>query len=124
MESKASALKRKWHLKLGHPSERVLHQVLQLSKIKPNSNEKVFCESCQLGKNHALPFKLSDSCASVPLQLVHTDVWGPPPLQSISGYRYYILFLDDHSRYSWVYPLKNKHEAFSAFIQFKTQVEK
>lgn len=122
--TQTKSMKEKWHLKMGHPSDIVLCEVLKLCKVKFNGNEKIFCEPYQLEKHHALPFKLSDSYASTPLELVHTDVWGPSPLQSSSGFKYYVQFLDDHSRYSWIYLLKNKHEPFNAFVQFKTQVEK
>lgn len=120
----SKTIKEKWHLRLGHPSDKVLSEVLKLCKQKIGSNEKLFCESCQMGKNHDLPFKLSDSRALAPLDLIHTDVWGPSPIQSSSGFKYYLQFLDDHSYYSWVFPLKNKNEAFKVFLQFKTQVEK
>lgn len=39
-------VKEKWHRKLGHPSDKVLSQVLQLCNIKMSSNENFFCESC------------------------------------------------------------------------------
>lgn len=116
--------KKLWHLRLGHPSERVLNQVLQTCNIKISDNGNLFCEPCQYGKNKALPFKLSDSKATSPLQLIHTDLRGPSPVQSNSRYQYYIQFLDDFSRYSWIYPLKNKSEAFPIFLQFKKLVEK
>lgn len=116
--------KKLWHLRLGHPSERVLDQVLRSCNIKIKANKRYFCEPCQYGKNRALPFKLSDSRATCPLQLIHTDLWGPSPVQSSSGYRYYIQFLDDFSRYSWIYPLKNTNEAFPIFLQYKRFVEK
>ena len=58
-----------------------------------------------------------------PLQLVRTDVWGPAPIPSISGFRYYVLFVDDFSRYSWLYPLYNKSDVYDVFISFKTKVE-
>lgn len=74
------SLKEKWHVKLGHPSDRVLCQVLQLCKIKFNGNEKFFCESCLFGENHALPFTLSTSRAKTVLELIHTNVWGPSPV--------------------------------------------
>lgn len=121
--TKSKSLKEKRHLKLGHPSDRVLYQVMKICKVNL-SNKKMFCESCQLGKHHALPFKLSDSYSLTPLELIHTDVWGPSPVQSTLGFKYYIQFLDDHSKYSWIFPLRNKSEAFNTFLQFKSQVEK
>lgn len=122
--SVSDSIKKLWHLRLGHPSERVLNQVLKSCNVKIKENEPYFCEPCQYGKNKALPFKLSDSRANTPLQLIHTDLWGPSSVQSVLGYKYYVQFLDDFSRYSWIYPLKSKNEAFSTFIHFKKLVEK
>ena len=42
---------------------------------------------------------------------------------SNSGFRYYVIFIDDYSRYTWLYPLKLKSDVFSTFIKFKTEME-
>ena len=49
------------------------------------------------------------------LELVHTDLWGPSPVASFGGSRYYITFIDDLSRKVWVYFLKNKSDVFETF---------
>lgn len=59
-----------------------------------------------------------------PLQLVYSDLWGPSPVLSSSGYRYYIHFIDAYSRFTWLYLLRAKSEALQAFVNFKTLVEK
>lgn len=112
----------KWHYKLGHPSDRILHQVLSKCSLK-FSNSKTVCQACQYGKSKLLPFSKSVSHVHTPLELVHTDLWGPSPTQSVHGFRYYILFIDDFSRYTWLYPLKHKEEAINAFHVFKAYVE-
>lgn len=111
-----------WHYRLGHPSDRVLNQILKQCNFRFHSLKHV-CEACQFGKSKKLPFSKSLSHASSPFELVHTDLWGPSPLQSVHGNRYYILFLDDFSRYTWIFPLKIKGESVNAFNLFKTQVE-
>lgn len=73
---------------------------------------------------HDLPFILSLSHTESPLELIHTDVWGPFPIQFTSSFKYHIQFLDDYSQHTWIYPLKHKGEFLSAFMQFKTLVEK
>ncbi|XP_060965620.1 uncharacterized protein LOC133034535 [Cannabis sativa] len=113
-----------WHRRLGHPSNVVLSQVLKTSNVIPAINEKLlFCDACQYGKSHCLPFKNSSSRASQVLELVHTDLWGPAPINSHTNSRFYIHFVDDHSRYTWLFPLKHKSDALSAFVQFKALVE-
>ena len=49
------------------------------------------------------------------LELIHTDLWGPSPVASLGGSRYYITFIDDSSRKVWVYFLKNKFDVFGTF---------
>ena len=60
----------------------------------------------------------------MPLEVVHTDVWGPTKTASIHGYRYYVSFIDDHTRKVWVYFMKQKREVFRHFKRFKATVEK
>ena len=61
--------------------------------------------SCQLGKSHSLPSFLSDSQAKNAFDLVHSDVCGSAQILSIAGYRYYLVFVDDFTKYIWIYPL-------------------
>jgi len=70
-----------------------------------------------------LPFKNSSSHAKEILDLIHTDVWGPAPIVSPSGLKYYVHFIDDFSRFTWIFPLKQKSETMHAFTQFKAMVE-
>lgn len=92
--------------------------------MKASSNDQFsFCEACQFGKLHLLPFKPSSSHAKEPLDLIHSDVWGPAPILSPSNFKYYVHFIDDFIRFTWIFPLKQKSETITAFIQFKNMVE-
>jgi hypothetical protein len=42
----------------------------------------------------------------------------------MSGCRFYVIFVDDFSRFTWLYPLSNKSEVFNHFVKFKLLVEK
>ena len=53
------------------------------------------------------------------LELIHSDVCGPMPSMSLSVYEYYVKFIDDYSRKTWIYFLKTKSEVFGKFKQFK-----
>ena len=98
-----------WYNRLGHFLSRVLNQVLKsVDDHVPTSTEFYFCKACPLGKSHKLYLGSSINKTNVPLELIHTDVWGPTPLVSSNGYRYYINFVDDFTRYSWIYPLYAK----------------
>ncbi|CAA6665274.1 unnamed protein product [Spirodela intermedia] len=63
----------------------------------------------------------------IPFFHVHSDVWGPAPTPSTSGARWFITFIDDCTRMTWIYLLKNKSEVSMALIQFfsliRTQFE-
>ena len=57
------------------------------------------------------------------LELMHSDVWGPSPLTSLLGFNYYVIFIDDYSRFTWLFLLKHKNEVLSVFKHFKSMVE-
>jgi histone deacetylase 1/2 len=80
------------------------------------------CDACQQAKLHQLPFADSSRVSRFPLELVHTDVWGPA-IKSAGGFSYYVSFLDDFSKFTWVYLLKHKSDVEHVFYQFQKQVE-
>ncbi|PKA46730.1 Retrovirus-related Pol polyprotein from transposon TNT 1-94 [Apostasia shenzhenica] len=117
-----------WHLRYGH---------LHFNGMKLlNDNSMVFglpsitcsnnvCEGCVYGKQHRLPFPIGKSWrARRPLELVHADVCGPMRTPSMNNSRYFILFIDDFSRMSWVFFLVHKSDALDKFIEFRAFAEK
>jgi hypothetical protein len=60
------------------------------------------CGACQQGKSHQLAFPKSVSMSQAPLELIHSDVWGPAPM-SVGRKIYYVSFVDDFSKYTWIY---------------------
>ena len=68
--------------------------------------------------------KQSVSRAVKPLELVHSDICGPIKPSSLGKSSYFVLFIDEYSRKTWIYFLKNKSEAFDSFKRFKALVEK
>jgi len=73
-------------------------------------------------KEHQEPFPEERNKVGV-LELIHSDVCGPIPSTSISGYVYHVSFIDDYSRKTWVYFLKSKDEVFGKFKEFKALIE-
>lgn len=112
-----------WHLRLGHPSPNVLKHVLINEKCFVSSVFP-FCSSCQLGKAHHKPYNISPKESKHALDLIHSDIWGPCPVLSRHGCRYYIHFLDNYSCFTWIYPLRTKSEAFPVFNSFQALVER
>ena len=69
------------------------------------------------GKAHRVSFSTSNHKSRGILDYVHTDVWGLAKVASKGGSRYFVSFVDDYSRYAWVYFLKHKNEVFETFKQ-------
>ena len=61
---------------------------------------------------------------SRPLELIHMDLFGPTQTKSLSGNRFAFVLVDDFSRFTWVFFLEHKNQAFSHFQAFKKRVEK
>ncbi|KAL0455187.1 UNVERIFIED_CONTAM: hypothetical protein Slati_0857900, partial [Sesamum latifolium] len=57
------------------------------------------------------------------LDLTHTDVYGPLNTTARGVYSYFITFINDHSRYGYVYLMRYKFEAFRGFMEFRLEVE-
>lgn len=114
-----------WHLRLGHPASTVLHRLLSTFQLPLHGSSKFtsVCTECQMGKSKKLPFLASVSLSSTPLELVHCDLWGSSLEQSISGFNYYICFIDNCTKYIWLHPLSAKSHAFATFVKFKSYVE-
>jgi hypothetical protein len=82
------------------------------------------CADCVLDKHHRDSFdKCASWHASGPLQLVHSDLCFPLSSPSFSGCKYFLAFIDDFSRRTWVYFLKLKSEVFDKFLAYKALVE-
>jgi hypothetical protein len=116
-----------WHTRLGHPSASILHSIFPfLKSCNPLNNKShvLHCKHCLAGKMHQLPFPISVPKSTFPLHVLHADLWGPAPIHSSNGFRYYLVIVDDFTKFCWVYLLKHKSDAFSTFQQFKIMVEK
>ncbi|KAE8661680.1 hypothetical protein F3Y22_tig00113725pilonHSYRG01810 [Hibiscus syriacus] len=89
-----------WHQRLGHMSEKGMKTLLSKGKLSDLKNIDVgLCEDCIFGKQKKVSFaKIGKTPKAEKLELVHTDVWGPSPIPSLSGSLYYVTFIDDSTR--------------------------
>ncbi|GJW87026.1 putative RNA-directed DNA polymerase [Tanacetum coccineum] len=89
-----------WHARLGHVSFDVISTLNKLGVLSITSllPKPILCTPCQLAKGQRLPFTINAKRSSHPLDLIHCDLWGPAPICSKDGYRYYVAFIDDYSR--------------------------
>ena len=81
------------------------------------------CSGCKLGKFSALPFNNSTSTSFAPFDLIHSDVWGPAPISTKGGSRYYVSFIDDYTRYCWVYLMKRRSDFIDIYTEFQAYVK-
>jgi len=117
-----------WHRRLAHHDHNsvkhmISKQLVTGIDIKSKQAPDPICEPCLSGKMNANPFPSSKTRASKPLELIHTDLHGPFKTRTISGYRYWITFIDDYTRFRAVLFLKSKDEAFNAFKRYKAYAE-
>jgi hypothetical protein len=71
-----------------------------------------------------LPFiTLSRQCSSKPLELLHMDLFGPTSYKSIGGNLYYLVIVDDYSRYTWALFLGDKSETPEIFKTFARRAQ-
>jgi histone deacetylase 1/2 len=115
----------RWHCRLGHPSSPIVRQILSDNKLSfvQESNNASVCDACQKGKSHQLPYPRSTSISNAPLDLVFSDVWGPAPT-FVGKNKLYVSFIDDYSKFTWVYMLRHKSEVFQRFQDFQHLVER
>lgn len=80
------------------------------------SKQLPVCQPCQMGKSSKLQFFSSSYVVSEPLGCIHCDLWGPSPIVSNQGFKFYVVFVDEFSRFCWFYPINNKAEFTSIFL--------
>ena len=76
-----------------------------------------------MGKITKTPFSGKMERANDLLEIIHTDVCGPMSVEARGGYRYFLIFPDDLSRYGSIYLMKHKSETFEKFKEFQSEVE-
>uniref|UniRef100_A0A2N9HE74 Integrase catalytic domain-containing protein n=1 Tax=Fagus sylvatica TaxID=28930 RepID=A0A2N9HE74_FAGSY len=113
-----------WHSRLGHPSAKVLANVFPC--FNTSSTSKIVqehCHHCLAGKMHQLPFPTSNKTVNSPFELIHADLWGPAPVVASNSFRFYLVLVDEFTKFTWVYLLKHKSETFQVFTQFKAMID-
>ncbi|TYK02509.1 gag/pol protein [Cucumis melo var. makuwa] len=81
------------------------------------------CESCLEGKMTKRPFTGKGYRAKEPLELIHSDLCGPMNVKARGSFEYFISFIDDYSRYGYLYLMEHKSKALEKFKEYKAEVE-
>ena len=105
------------HHRLGHPSFRVI-QVLFLPLFKSLEVENFHCEVCELAKHKRVSFPVSNKRSLFPFYLVHSDIWGPSIIPNVSWARWFVSFIDDCTRVTWLFLLKQKSDVSTVLPNF------
>jgi hypothetical protein len=108
---------------VGENGLKLLHGKGMVEGMSNYSLDFDFCEHCVYGKKNQVRFPSSALRAEEILQLLHNDVFGLVSVPSLGKYMYYVSFIDDFSRNTWIYFLGNKFEVFDKFKGFKALVE-
>jgi hypothetical protein len=113
-----------WHGRLGHLSKTGITYLSKAGYIpKLSFSDHHFCEHCHYGKQVAAPHPTSVPRESSPLDLVHLDVCGPMPHQSLGRASYFVTFIDDATWKVWAYPTRTKDRLFTIFKEWLGMVE-
>jgi len=124
---KAGSKEDVWHRRYGHLGigslRRLAREGMAVGFDFDAAGELTFCESCPQGKHSRAKFPLSDRRGREPLDLVHSDLCGKMNEKSLGGAEYFLSFIDDSTRYVWVYFLKSKDQVFEKFVEWKAMVE-
>lgn len=82
------------------------------------------CHGCDIGKMRNHPFTNVRIHSKEILALIHTDLCGPMKVQSMGKARYFLIFVDDYSRKTFVYFIRNKNDTEATIKEFITLVER
>ena len=108
-----------WHYHFGHPTHRTVQRIISRFSLPIVKNKAdAICGACQQAKRQQLPFHDSTFHSNAPLDLIFSDVWGPSPICSINGRRYYVSFVDHFSKFTWLFPIKLKSDVMNVFKVF------
>jgi hypothetical protein len=117
-----------WHQRYGH----INHHDLMLPQnnsmvegLPVIKNVHLECSACALGKQHRDAFPVhQEKIHNDLLELIHTDVCGPMQTKSLGSSSYFLTFIDDRSRYTWIYFIRRKGDVFEYFKEFRIMIEK
>ena len=112
-----------WHKRMGHISKQRIERLITQGILDSlDMSDFDICVDCIKGKMTNKRKTGANRCSNV-LELIHTDICGPFPTASWNGHTYFITFIDDYSRYGYLYLIHEKAQALEVFKIFKAEVE-
>ncbi len=117
----------KWHQHMGDLNQHALQKMIKRNMVlgfPSDTSNFSLCEHCLVGKQHKTPFpKGLATHVCTFLELVHSNVCGPKPTNSIKIFSYFVIYVDNFSRFIGIYFLKHKYEMFNNFQNYKAFIE-
>lgn len=110
-----------WHNRLGHAPKSKLKYIPEIKSCLQNCD--LVCVTCPMAKFTKLPFPVSESKAAKSFDLIHVDTWGPYKVCTRDKYRFFFTIVDDNSRMTWIYLMKQKNEAATVLQSFYNYVQ-
>jgi hypothetical protein len=110
-----------WHHRLGHPGVDTMSKLSNSSNIICSRSTNDLFHACQLGYHTHMPFVSSAFRADNNFELIHCELW-TSPIINISGCKYYLVILDDHSHFVWTFSLRVKSDTFPTLSNFFVSV--
>ena len=110
------------HRRLGRvPFESLMR--LHPDTFKKVDKSKLLCDACELGKHTRSVYPNIGLRSCEPFMLIHSDVWGPCSVTSVSGFKEFVTFIDCYTRMTWIYMIKGKNEVLQCFQDFHKLVK-
>ena len=81
------------------------------------------CEVCEFSKHKRVSFLASNKRSSIPFYLIHSDIWGPSPILNVSRAKWFVSFIDDCARITWMFLPKQKSDVNVVFPNFCSMIK-
>jgi transposase InsO family protein len=104
------------HCRMGHMAFDKMYKVFP-DVMCGVDKSKLKCDACEYAKHTRTSYVSKGLKSTTPFMLIHSDVWTCPVI-SISGMKYFVTFVDCHTRMTWIYLLRHKDEVFKCFQDF------
>ncbi|CAH9087614.1 unnamed protein product, partial [Cuscuta europaea] len=112
-----------WHKRLGHISKNRVERLVSDGTLNSiDFSDFNTCIECIKGKQTKIKKKGAYRAMDV-LELIHTDICGPFPTPSWNGQQYFVSFIDDYSRYAYLFLIHEKSQVLDVFKSYKSEVE-
>ena len=111
-----------WHSRLGHPSFGYLERLFP-SLFTNKRSIQYTCEVCQYAKHTRSVYSQVPYTATALFSIIHSDIWGPCRVTALSGARWFITMIDEHTRMTWTFLMKDKSETAGVFQSFYSMVK-